>query len=73
MLKIHDPNFKEGRPQKFTEEQIAFALELKKQGMTYKIVEQKTGITIATHNRRFKVAKQKGLPIINEEVYYINC
>lgn len=41
--------------------------------MTYKIVERKTGISIATQKRRFKVAKQKGLPIINEEVYYINC
>ena len=24
--KIHDPSFKEGRPQKFTEEQIQFAM-----------------------------------------------
>lgn len=46
--KIHDPNFKEGRPQKFTEEQIQFAHELKQQGMTYKMIERKTGISIAT-------------------------
>lgn len=46
--------FKEGRPQKFTEEQIDFAFELKKQGMTYKMIERKTGISIATQKRRFK-------------------
>lgn len=40
--------------QKFTGEQIAFALELKKQGMTYKMIERKTGISIATQKRRFK-------------------
>lgn len=51
--KIHDPNFKEGRPQKFTEEQIQFAYELKKEGMTYKMIERKTGISIATQKRRF--------------------
>lgn len=52
--KIHDPNFREGRPQKFTEEQIQFAYELKKQGMTYKMIERKTGISIATQKRRFR-------------------
>ena len=57
--KIHDPNFKEGRPQKFTEEQIQFAYELKQQGMTYKMIERKTGISIATQKRRFmKIAKK---------------
>lgn len=50
----NDSSFREGRPQKFTEEQIAFAFELKKQGMTYKMIERKTGISIATQKRRFK-------------------
>ncbi|ARD90221.1 MULTISPECIES: recombinase family protein [Lactococcus] len=60
--KIHDPNFKEGRPQKFTEEQIQFAYELKQQGMTYKMIERKTGISIATQKRRFmKIAKNKSI------------
>jgi DNA invertase Pin-like site-specific DNA recombinase len=45
---------KEGRPQKFTEEQIQFAYELKKKGITYKMIERKTGISIATQKRRFK-------------------
>ncbi|MCT0030652.1 recombinase family protein, partial [Lactococcus lactis subsp. lactis] len=57
--RIHDPNFKEGRPQKFTEEQIQFAYELKKQGMTYKMIERKTGISIATQKRRFMKEKNK--------------
>ncbi|MDG4967096.1 recombinase family protein [Lactococcus lactis] len=57
--KIHDPNFKEGRPQKFTEEQIQFAYELKKEGMTYKMIERKTGISIATQKRRFIKLSQK--------------
>ena len=60
--KIHDPNFKEGRPQKFTEEQIQFAYELKQQGMTYKMIERKTGISIATQKKRFmKIAKNKSI------------
>lgn len=46
--------FKEGRPRKFTEEHITFAFERKKQGMTYKMIERKTGISIATQKRRFK-------------------
>lgn len=50
----NDSSFREGRPQKFTEEQIAFAFELKKQGMTYKMIERKTGISIATQKRGFK-------------------
>ena len=52
--KLNDKNFKEGRPQKFSEEQIQFAYELKQQGMTYKMIERKTGISIATQKRRFK-------------------
>lgn len=52
--KIHVSNFKEGRPQKFTEGQIQFAYELKQQGMTYKMIERKTGISIATQKRRFR-------------------
>jgi len=51
--KIYDPNFKEGCPQKFTEEQIQFAYVLKK-GMSYKMIERKTGISIATKKQRFK-------------------
>ena len=59
--KIHDPNFKEGRPQKFTGEQIQFAYELKQQGMTYKMIERKTGISIATQKQRFIKAKNQAI------------
>ncbi|ARD97400.1 recombinase family protein [Lactococcus lactis] len=63
--KVHDPNFREGRPQKFTEEQIQFAYELKQQGMTYKMIERKTGISIATQKRRFKkIIKDKTIEIL---------
>lgn len=57
--KLNDKNFKEGRPQKFSEEQIQFAYELKQQGMTYKMIERKTGISIATQKRRFMEINKK--------------
>ena len=60
--KLHDSSFREGRPQKFSEEQIQFAYELKQQGMTYKMIERKTGISIATQKRRFKkMSKNKSI------------
>lgn len=46
--KVHNPYFKEGRPQTYTDEQIKFAYDLRKQGMTYKMIERKTGISIRT-------------------------
>ena len=51
--RLNDPNFKDGRPNKFNDEQIELAYELKQQGMTYKMIERKTGISIATQKRRF--------------------
>ena len=57
--KLNDKDFKEGRPQKFSEEQIQFAYELKQQGMTYKMIERKTGISIATQKRRFMEINKK--------------
>ena len=59
--KLHDPSFREGRPQKFTEEQIQFAYELKQQGMTYKMIERKTGISIATQNVAYNQPTQPGV------------
>ncbi|MDN5831461.1 MAG: recombinase family protein [Staphylococcus equorum] len=52
--KQNDPNFKEGRPKTYSDEQIQFAYELRKQGMTYKMIERKTGISVKTQQRRFK-------------------
>lgn len=55
----NNPNFKEGRPNKFTEEQIQLAYELKQQGMTHKMIERKTGISVSTQKRRFNKISNK--------------
>lgn len=52
--KAHDPNFREGRPKKYTTEQLQLAYDLKQEGLTYKMVERKTGISISTQRRAFK-------------------
>ncbi|MDE7512277.1 recombinase family protein [Pediococcus pentosaceus] len=52
--KKNDPNFKEGRPKTYTDEQITFAYGLRQQGMTYKMIGRKTGISTKTLQRRFK-------------------
>lgn len=52
--KRNDPNFSEGRPQTYTDEQIRFAYELRQQGMTYKMIARKTGISERTQQRQFK-------------------
>ena len=43
-----DPNFREGRPKKFTPEQIGLALPLLAQGKTYRQVTTMTGISKST-------------------------
>ena len=50
----NDPMFQEGRPLKYSKEQIEFARELRQQGMTYRMIERKTGISVATLKRRFQ-------------------
>lgn len=55
--KQHDSSFREGRPKTYSDEQIKFAYELRKQGMTYKMIERKTGISKRTQQRRFKTVK----------------
>ena len=57
--KTHDPYFHEGRPKTYTDEQIKFAYELRQQGMTYKMIERKTGISVKTQQRRFKKIAKK--------------
>ncbi|WP_367298212.1 recombinase family protein [Loigolactobacillus coryniformis] len=52
--KTHDPYFHEGRPQTYTDEQIRLVYELRQQGMTYKMIARKTGISERTQQRRFK-------------------
>ena len=43
-----DPNFKDGRPKKFTPEQIVLALNLLEQGKTYRQITAMTGISKST-------------------------
>ena len=43
-----NPNFREGRPRKFSQEQLAFALELLKSGKSYQEVRMLTGISKST-------------------------
>ena len=43
-----DPNFRDGRPKKFTPEQIALALDLLDQGKTYRQITSMTGISKST-------------------------
>jgi DNA invertase Pin-like site-specific DNA recombinase len=54
-----DPNFKDGRPKKFTPEQIQLGLMLLKQGKTYKQVKDLTGISKSTLNRARNVSVQE--------------
>lgn len=43
-----DPNFRDGRPKKFTPEQLALGLKLLEQGHTYRQVTAMTGISKST-------------------------
>ena len=43
-----DPNFRDGRPKKFTPEQIDLALSLLAQGKTYRQITSMTGISKST-------------------------
>lgn len=43
-----NPSFKDGRPKKYTQEQIQLALDLLKSGKTYREVERMTGISKST-------------------------
>jgi DNA invertase Pin-like site-specific DNA recombinase len=56
MIARQDPNFREGRPKKFSRKQIAHALELKKTH-TYKQVEDLTGISKPTLYRALRSKK----------------
>lgn len=51
-----DPNFKEGRPKKFSKQQIKLGLKLLEE-YSYKQVEEMTGISISTLARAKRTAK----------------
>jgi len=65
--KRNDPHFREGRPQTYTDEQMRLAYQLRQQGMTYKMIARKTGISERTQQRRFK-----GLLNANNQKLYKN-
>jgi site-specific recombinase len=54
-LAKQNPNFRDGKPKKFTQEQIGLALELLKSGKTYREVERMTGISKSTIVRNTKI------------------
>src|SRR5699024_7972526 len=56
MMAKQDPDFREGRPRKYTTKQINHAIELKK-NHTYKQVEELTGISKATLYRAMKISE----------------
>ena len=49
-----DPNFKDGRPKKYTPQQIRLALDLLEQGKTYRQITEMTGISKSTLIRERK-------------------
>lgn len=55
----HDPSYRDGRPRKFTPEQLEFAYKLRQQGYTYRMIEKSTGISTVTQRRRFKEIEAK--------------
>lgn len=54
MIARQNPNFKDGRPKKYTPIQIEHALSLLSSGMSYKEVEEITGISKSTMIREKK-------------------
>ena len=57
-----DPNYREGRPKKYTKAQLAHAYELKQNGKTFKQIELMTGICKQTLWRYIKSIEQ----VLNE-------
>lgn len=55
----HDPSYRDGRPRKFTPEQLELAYKLRQQGYTYRMIEKSTGILTVTQRRRFKEIEAK--------------
>ena len=49
-----DPNFRDGRPKKYTPQQIQLALDLLEQGRTYRQITEMTGISKSTLIRERK-------------------
>ena len=56
MAARQNPNFKDGRPKKFTQEQLQLGLMLLEQGKTYKQIRELTGISKSTLIRTKNIA-----------------
>ena len=54
-----DPNFKDGRPRKYSSDQLALGLMLLEQGKTYRQVTAMTGISKSTLIRERRSAQKK--------------
>jgi len=52
--RMHNPNFKEGRKEQYTDTEIIKAYNMHCKGITYKHVAIKTGISVSTLKRRIK-------------------
>ena len=63
--RMHNPNFKEGRPKKYTVYQLDLAMKLLETD-SYHEVEKKTGISVSTlcreHKRRLEAAELEKKP-----------
>lgn len=59
MAARQNPNFKDGRPPKYTQEQLQLGLMLLEQGKTYKQVKELTGISKSTLSRFRREMKRK--------------
>ena len=55
-----DPSFKDGRPKKFTPEQIGLGLSLLEQGKTYRQITAMTGISKSTLIRAKNITEKSG-------------
>ena len=49
----HNPEYREGRPKIYSDQKIQQAYELHQEGLSYRELSQRTGISISTLRRRF--------------------
>ncbi len=57
--RMHNKNFREGRPAKYSDIDILNAFNMRTTGKTYQQITEKTGISTATLKRRFKSINTK--------------
>lgn len=58
--KKHDPNFKDGRPKKLTDEKLKYALHLREdEHLTYKKIAKEIGVSESTLYKAFRRVREK--------------